>query len=155
VPKGVQKFGYVLFFMSDDDLAFLRNSGVWEIGKGPGVVLGQKTQKQKRQRASTSANASANQVITIAPSTAKIVAHASQITHRDAMNDQQEPAPRPNGFTLDPTYPGFILIPNTHGARTQTTTTLRKDVYAFAFAQCRLISGLSLLGTEITPIHLE
>jgi len=28
VPKQVQKFGYALFFMSDDDLASLRNSGI-------------------------------------------------------------------------------------------------------------------------------
>jgi lipid-binding SYLF domain-containing protein len=153
VPKGVQKFGYVLFFMSDDGLASLRNSGIWEIGRGPGVVLGQETQKQKRLRTSTSANASANQVITIAPSAAKIVAHASQITHRDAMNDQQEAAPRPNGLTLDPTYRGFIPISNTGFTRTLTATTQRDGVYVFAFCRAGLVDRVRLQGTRIMPIH--
>jgi lipid-binding SYLF domain-containing protein len=34
VPKGVQKFGYALLFMSDVDLAQLRKSGGWKIGTG-------------------------------------------------------------------------------------------------------------------------
>jgi lipid-binding SYLF domain-containing protein len=153
VPKEVQKFGYALFFMSDDDLAPLRNSGAWEIGRDPGVVLEQKTQKQKRRRPSTSADASASQSITIAPSTAKIVAHAGQITHRDAMNDQQEPAPRPSGFTLDPTYLHFIPISNAGSTRTLTATTQRDGVYGFAFCSKELIDGLRLRGTKITTLH--
>ena len=38
---------------------------------------------------------------------------ASLIEHRPALNDQQEGAPRPKDYTLDPTYRGFIPIPNT------------------------------------------
>jgi lipid-binding SYLF domain-containing protein len=153
VPKRVQKFGFVLFFTSDDDFASLRNSGIWEIGKGPGVVLGQETQKQKQRTICTSANARANQVITIAPSAAQIVAHASQITHREAMNDQQEPAPRPNDLTLDPTYRGFIPISNTGLTKTLTATRQRDGVYAFAFCRKGLIDGLRLQGTKITAVH--
>ena len=37
----------------------------------------------------------------------------SQVTYRDALNDQQEAASRPRDYTLDPTYQGFIPIPNT------------------------------------------
>jgi len=36
---GAQKFGYALFFLSDDDLKYLKNSGGWEIGVGPSVVI--------------------------------------------------------------------------------------------------------------------
>jgi hypothetical protein len=54
-----------------------------------------------------------NQVVTIAPSAVTIEAHASQITPRGALNDQQEAAPRPNDLTLDPKYRGFVPIPNT------------------------------------------
>ena len=36
---GVQRFGYALFFMTDDDMAYLRRSGGWEIGVGPSVVI--------------------------------------------------------------------------------------------------------------------
>jgi len=36
---GAQKFGYALFFLSDDDLKYLKNSGGWEIGVGPSVVV--------------------------------------------------------------------------------------------------------------------
>jgi lipid-binding SYLF domain-containing protein len=153
IPEGVQKFGYVLFFMSDDDLAFLRNSGVREIGRDRGVVLEQETQKQKWRRASASANASANQVITIAPSAAKIIAQASQVTHRPAMNDQQETAPRPNNLTLDSNYRGFIPIPNAGVARTQSLKKFPKNVHVFAFVRNRLIAGLTLVETKITPIH--
>ena len=35
------------------------------------------------------------------------------MTYRGALNDQQEAASRPKDFTLDPTYQGFIPIPNT------------------------------------------
>jgi len=35
----VQRFGYALFFMTDNDLDSLRRSGGWEIGTGPSVVI--------------------------------------------------------------------------------------------------------------------
>jgi len=82
LQAGVQKFGYALFFMTDNDLDYLRRSGGWEIGTGPSVV-----------------------------------------------------------------------IVDTGMARSMTTTTLRKGVYAFAFGQKGLMAGLGLQGTKITPIH--
>jgi DcaP outer membrane protein len=48
-----------------------------------------------------------------APTTKDINGHPSQVTSRDALNDQQEGAPRPNDLTLNPEYRGFIPIPNT------------------------------------------
>jgi outer membrane DcaP-like protein len=54
-----------------------------------------------------------NQTVTIAPSAVTIESHASQVTPRGALNDNQEPAPRPNDLTLDPKYRGFVPIPNT------------------------------------------
>jgi len=60
-----------------------------------------------------SVDASGTQVVTIAPSAVTIEGHASQVTDRPAMNDQQEAAPRPNDLTLDPKYRGFIPVPNT------------------------------------------
>jgi hypothetical protein len=41
------------------------------------------------------------------------VSTQSPVTDRGAMNDQQEAASRPKDFTLDPTYRGFIPVPNT------------------------------------------
>jgi hypothetical protein len=41
------------------------------------------------------------------------VGHASPVAKRAAMNDQQEAASRPKDYTLDPTYKGFIPVPNT------------------------------------------
>src|SRR5688572_23647279 len=41
------------------------------------------------------------------------VAQASQVEKRKAMNDQQEAASRPKDYTLDPSYKGFIPVPNT------------------------------------------
>jgi hypothetical protein len=41
------------------------------------------------------------------------VSKQSPITYRGAMNDQQEAASRPKDYTLDPTYQGFIPVPNT------------------------------------------
>src|SRR3954471_10912465 len=58
-------------------------------------------------------DANGNQVVTIAPEAVTIESHASEVTKRDSMNDQQEAAPRPNDLTLDPKYRGFIPIPNT------------------------------------------
>jgi hypothetical protein len=41
------------------------------------------------------------------------VGEKSPVTYRGALNDQQEAASRPKDYTLDPTYQGFIPIPNT------------------------------------------
>jgi len=41
------------------------------------------------------------------------IGEQSPVTYRGALNDQQEAASRPKDFTLDPTYQGFIPIPNT------------------------------------------
>jgi hypothetical protein len=62
---------------------------------------------------STSAVGSGDQVVTIAPTAVTIEGRASEIKDRPAMDDQQEPAPRPNDLTLDPEYRGFVPIPNT------------------------------------------
>src|ERR1043166_2566402 len=37
----------------------------------------------------------------------------SPVTYRGALNDQQEAASRPKDYTLDPTYQGFVPVPNT------------------------------------------
>ena len=39
LQAGIQKFGYVLFFMSDSALGYLDKSGGFEIGMGPSVVI--------------------------------------------------------------------------------------------------------------------
>lgn len=39
LQAGAQSFGYALFFLSDADLQYLKNSGGWEIGVGPTVVV--------------------------------------------------------------------------------------------------------------------
>lgn len=36
---GVQSFGYVLFFMTQEDLAYLERSSGWEIGVGPSITI--------------------------------------------------------------------------------------------------------------------
>jgi hypothetical protein len=41
------------------------------------------------------------------------VSTKSQVNYRGNLNDQQEPAPRPRDYTLDPEYRGFIPVPNT------------------------------------------
>lgn len=41
------------------------------------------------------------------------VARQSPVANRGALNDQQEAASRPKDYTLDPTFQGFIPIPNT------------------------------------------
>lgn len=41
------------------------------------------------------------------------IGQQSPVTYRGAMNDQQEAASRPKDYTLDPTYQGFIPVPNT------------------------------------------
>ncbi len=39
LQAGVQKFGYALFFMTDDALTYLDNSAGWEVGVGPSIVV--------------------------------------------------------------------------------------------------------------------
>lgn len=39
LQAGAQSFGYALFFLSDADLKYLKNSGGWEIGVGPTIVV--------------------------------------------------------------------------------------------------------------------
>lgn len=39
LQAGVQKFGYALFFMKEDAVAYLDKSSGWEIGVGPSVVI--------------------------------------------------------------------------------------------------------------------
>jgi len=41
------------------------------------------------------------------------VGEKSPVTFRNTFNDEQEAASRPKDFTLDPTYRGFIPVPNT------------------------------------------
>lgn len=48
-----------------------------------------------------------------AAATGKSAPSVSPVTPRDALNDQQEPAPRPNDLTLQPDYQGFIPVPHT------------------------------------------
>ena len=36
---GVQSFGYALFFMTPDDLAYLERSQGWELGIGPSITV--------------------------------------------------------------------------------------------------------------------
>jgi len=39
LQAGVQKYGYVLFFMNHKALSYLRKSGGWEVGVGPSIVV--------------------------------------------------------------------------------------------------------------------
>ena len=39
LQAGVQTFGYVLFFMNDEALAYLGKSDGWEVGVGPSIVV--------------------------------------------------------------------------------------------------------------------
>ncbi len=39
LQAGVQKFGYAMFFMNDEALAYLNKSKGWEVGVGPSVVI--------------------------------------------------------------------------------------------------------------------
>jgi lipid-binding SYLF domain-containing protein len=79
---GVQSFGYALFFMTQDDLAYLERSQGWELGVGPSIT-----------------------------------------------------------------------IVDVGIARSLSTTTARKGMYAFFFDQKGLMGGLGLQGTKITRIH--
>jgi lipid-binding SYLF domain-containing protein len=42
LQAGAQSFGYALFFMNDDALAYLDKSDGWEIGVGPSIVIADK-----------------------------------------------------------------------------------------------------------------
>ena len=79
---GAQAFGYVLFFMDEDSLRYLDNSGGFELGTGPSLVV------------------------------------------------------------LDE---GF--------AKSFSTTTLQKGIYAFIFDQKGLMGGVGIQGTKITKIN--
>jgi lipid-binding SYLF domain-containing protein len=46
-----------------------------------------------------------------------------------------------------------VVIVNQGMAKSFTTTTLRKGVYAIAFGQKGLMAGLGLQGTKIAPIQ--
>jgi len=46
-----------------------------------------------------------------------------------------------------------IVIVDTGVARTLTTTTVKKEIYAFIFSQKGLMAGLGLQGTKITRIY--
>lgn len=74
---------------------------------------GSKTKATTTVTESVSTASSGAEQVTIAPTAVTITSHASQVKQRPAVNDQQEPAPRPNDLTLDPKYRGFIPIPNT------------------------------------------
>lgn len=39
LQAGAQKFGYAMFFMTDEALAYLEKSDGWEIGTGPSIVI--------------------------------------------------------------------------------------------------------------------
>ena len=39
LQAGVQSFGYAMFFMTDDALAYLKKSKGWEVGVGPSFVV--------------------------------------------------------------------------------------------------------------------
>jgi hypothetical protein len=43
----------------------------------------------------------------------KLIGEKSPVTYRDTLSDEQQAASRPKDFTLDPTYRGFIPVPNT------------------------------------------
>jgi len=80
LQAGVQKYGYVLFFMNHKALSYLHKSDGWEIGVGPSIV-----------------------------------------------------------------------VVDTGTAKTLSSTTQQKDIYAFIFNQKGLMAGLGLQGTKITP----
>ena len=80
LQAGVQKYGYVMFFMNHKALSYLHKSGGWEVGVGPSIV-----------------------------------------------------------------------VVDTGTAKTLSSATLQKDIYAFIFNQKGLMAGLGLQGTKITP----
>jgi len=48
-----------------------------------------------------------------------------------------------------------IVVVDAGAAKNLTTTTAKKDIYAFIFSQKGLMAGLGLQGTKITPFHPE
>jgi lipid-binding SYLF domain-containing protein len=42
LQAGLQRYGYVLFFMTDSALAYLDRSDGWELGTGPSIVVADK-----------------------------------------------------------------------------------------------------------------
>ncbi len=48
-----------------------------------------------------------------------------------------------------------IVVVDAGTAKNITTTTTKKDIYAFIFSQKGLMAGLGLQGTKITPFHPE
>ncbi len=48
-----------------------------------------------------------------------------------------------------------IVVVDAGTAKNITTTTAKKDIYAFIFSQKGLMAGLGLQGTKITPFHPE
>jgi lipid-binding SYLF domain-containing protein len=58
--RGAQSFGYALFFMSPEALAYLDRSGGWELGVGPSiVVLDAGAARPRRATSTPSSSASA------------------------------------------------------------------------------------------------
>lgn len=51
--------------------------------------------------------------VVFTPAVKEIAGQPSPIMGRGNLNDQQDPAQRPNDLTLDPKYRGFIPVPNT------------------------------------------
>ena len=39
LQAGVQSYGYALFFMTDNDLGYLKRSNGWSLGTGPSIVV--------------------------------------------------------------------------------------------------------------------
>jgi lipid-binding SYLF domain-containing protein len=39
LQAGIQRFGYVLFFMTESDLDYINHSDGWEVGVGPSLVI--------------------------------------------------------------------------------------------------------------------
>lgn len=39
LQAGIESFGYVLFFMNEDDIKYINNSAGWEIGVGPTITI--------------------------------------------------------------------------------------------------------------------
>ncbi len=81
----------------------------------------QKIAELEKQKAQVPAPAGTNLLEQASPSYREmekvaaggIIGEQSPIKDRGALNDQQEGAPRPKDYTLDPKYRGFIPVPNT------------------------------------------
>jgi len=68
---------------------------------------------EKEKSAAATAGTNAVEGISFLPPTNSVIPHASAISDRNNINDQQEAAPRLDDLTLNPEYRGFIPIPNT------------------------------------------